>query len=274
MMMPQRWLRGCGIGPLLVVAGCGWTSASGSGAPRGAAHTLVSESGARTGATGLEAAGPVEERPGLGTSWGEAVESSVSFAPFARAAAAPDAEVALHYNDAEGVQAQARSLGAPLAPLEIFTDDRALSVAVVDEFGRGLPGFTANGRTLIMGEDGARYRIVVRNGTPARFEVVASVDGLDVIDGKPADPNRRGYVVNPYQVLSIDGFRTSDDTVAAFRFGGVGDSYAARTSSDRDVGVIGLAVFAERGARWSRSELDRRDTADPFPARGYAAPPR
>ena len=62
--------------------------------------------------------------------------------------------------------------------------------------------------------------------------------------------------------------------VAAFRFGRVADSYAAQTGSDHNVGVIGLAIFAERGARWTRGELHRRDTADPFPQRDYAAPPR
>ena len=41
--------------------------------------------------------------------------------------------------------------------------------------------------------------------------------------------------------LVIDGFRTSDADVAAFRFGRVADSYAAQTSGDRDVGVVGLA---------------------------------
>jgi hypothetical protein len=35
-----------------------------------------------------------------------------------------------------------------------------------------------------------------------------------------------------------------------------------------------MAIFAERGAAWSRRELDRRDSADPFPQRGYAQPPR
>src|SRR3569623_908698 len=72
------------------------------------------------------------------------------------------------------------------------------AVAPVDDAGRTLPGLSAGGRTLIVGEDNQRYRIVVRNGTTARFEVVASVDGLDVIDGKPADPKRRGYIVDPH----------------------------------------------------------------------------
>jgi hypothetical protein len=127
---------------------------------------------------------------------------------------------------------------------------------------------------MIVGEDGQRYKIVVRNATTARFEIVASVDGLDVIDGKQADPNRRGYIVDPHDTLVIDGFRTSDANVAAFRFGRVADSYAAQTSGDRNVGVVGLAIFAERGAVWTTGELNMRDTANPFPSRGYAMPPR
>ena len=217
---------------------------------------------------------PIPDRPGLGTSWGESVTAPISFSPFVRASANPWAEVLLHYNDVTGVQAHASYLGERPAPLEIYAGDGALSVALVDEAGRTLPGFLAGGRTLIMGEDGARYHIVVRNATTARFEVVASVDGLDVIDGHPADPGRRGYLVDPHGTLVIEGFRTSDDAVAAFRFGKVADSYAAQTTGDRNVGVVGLAIFAERGAVWTPAELGRRDTADAFPARGYATPPR
>lgn len=224
---------------------------------------------------------PTTERPGLGTSWGESLDAPISFVPFSRASSAPWAEVALHYNDAGGVCAHADLLGSQAEPLEVPAGDGALSVALVDDAGRTLPGYYARGRALIVGEHGTRYTIVVRNDTPARFEVVASVDGLDVIDGRPADPNRRGYLVEPYARLVIEGFRTSDDAVAAFRFGRVAESYAAQVAGDRNVGIIGLAVFAERGAEpraehgaeWSRGELERRDTADPFPARGYAIPP-
>jgi hypothetical protein len=217
---------------------------------------------------------PVPDRPGLGTSWGEAVAAPISFSPFVRSSPSPWAEVLLHYNDASGVTAHAQYLGTRPAPLEVYAGDGALSVALVDEAGRTLPGFTAGGRTLILGEDGQRYRIVVRNATAARFEVVTSVDGLDVIDGQPADPNRRGYIVDPHGILTIDGFRTSDDVVAAFRFGKVAESYAAQTTGDRNVGVVGMAIFTERGAAWTPAELGRRDSADPFPQRGYAMPPR
>ncbi|MFT3699353.1 MAG: hypothetical protein QM831_39765 [Kofleriaceae bacterium] len=215
----------------------------------------------------------VPDRPGLGTSFGESVYQPVSFTGFQRAGSQPWASVLLHYNDADGVRAHAEYLNAYPSPLEVPAGDGSLSVALVDESGRTLPGYEAGGRALVIGNDGERYKIIVRNATTARFEVVASVDGLDVIDGHPADPNRRGYIVDPHDTLVIDGFRTSDQNVAAFRFGRVAESYAAQTSGDRNVGVVGLAIFSERGAVWTRGELYQRDSADPFPARGYAMPP-
>jgi hypothetical protein len=229
---------------------------------------------AHSSSTPIAQAEPVPDRPGLGTTYGEEVYAPISFAPFVRSASSPWADVLLHYNDASGVNAHAEYLGTRPHPLEVYAGDGSLAVALVDDSGRTLPGLQADGRTLIVGADGQRYKIIVRNATTARFEVVASVDGLDVIDGKPADPNRRGYIVDPHDTLVIDGFRTSDANVAAFRFGRVADSYAARTSGDRNVGVVGLAIFSERGAVWSPAELHKRDTANPFPQRGYSTPPR
>lgn len=263
---------------LLAVTACG--GARYGGAPKVAAYggdTAPSSSTVAhhsSGAVRVDEGPPAVDRPGLGTQWGEQVDAPISFAPFVRASAAPWAEALLHYNDADGVEAHARHVGASPRPLELLAGDGSLSVALVDSDGNLLPGFHANGRALVVGDDGERYRIVVRNGTSARFEVVASVDGLDVIDGNPADPNRRGYIVDPHGSLVIDGFRTSDRAVAAFRFGKVADSYAAQTTGDRNVGVVGFAIFAERGAVWTPAELQRRDTANPFPSRGYAVPPR
>lgn len=285
MMLAKRVLRHSWVSSVLILAtACGGAKQSrvafggGDASPGSSdyvaaepAHAAVDRPASTPGGYIAE---PVPERPGLGTSWGEQVSAPISYAPFQRAQPSAWAEVALHYNDAQGVQAHAAYLHTRPAPLEVLAGDGALSVALVDDVGRTLPGFTAGGRSLIIGEDGARYRIVVRNATTARFEIVASVDGLDVVDGRPADPNRRGYIVDPHDTLVIDGFRTSDDAVAAFRFGRVAESYAAQTSGDRNVGVVGLAIFAERGATWTVGELQARDTADPFPQRGYATPPR
>lgn len=120
------------------------------------------------------------------------------------------------------------------------------ALEVVDEAGAPLPTFEHRGRTYVLGARGERYLLRVRNSSPRRIEVVASVDGRDVVDGRPAAYERRGYLVEPWGEVTIDGFRTSSASVAAFRFGSVATSYAARMGDARDVGVIGVAVFPER----------------------------
>jgi hypothetical protein len=218
-----------------------------------------------------------QQRPGLGTVWGENLYSRVETRPFTRAGDAPFAAVRIHYNDEDGVRAQMNYVGAAaLSPIHAYTPYGGVSIALTDESGNVLPGGEAGGRALVVGRDGGRYNLLIENRSGGRYEVVASVDGLDVVDGRPADLGKRGYILEPYQTLTIDGFRRSDDQVAAFRFGAVADSYAARTSGDRNVGVVGVALFAERGSAWTTDELWRRDTADPFPgdpARAYARPP-
>jgi hypothetical protein len=103
------------------------------------------------------------------------------------------------------------------------------------------------GESYVVGQLGARYTLRVSNHTGRRMEAVVSVDGRDAIDGRPADfRNKRGYIVPPWGSVDIDGWRISRAQAAAFRFSSVPDSYAARTGSARDVGVIGVAVFPER----------------------------
>jgi hypothetical protein len=60
----------------------------------------------------------------------------------------------------------------------------ALAIALVDEFGRTLPGFTEGHRTLIMGEDGPRYRIVVHNATAhlAARAILRRGDAIALVD--------------------------------------------------------------------------------------------
>jgi hypothetical protein len=122
----------------------------------------------------------------------------------------------------------------------------AYSVELVDESGAVLPTYMKAGRTYVLGAQGRRYSLRVRNGSGQRVEFVASVDGRDVLDGSPASFANRGYIVAPYQEVVIDGFRLNNDSVAAFRFSSVSNSYAGRMGDARDVGVIGVAVFTER----------------------------
>jgi hypothetical protein len=219
-----------------------------------------------------------EERPGLGTSWGETRKSRVHAVSFVRDSAyAPTATQSIFYNDTRGVLAQTgerslSTLGRNLTEL----DNGFVTVEIVDPDGDPLPGTLSRGRSYVVGRDGDRYAIRIRNREPYRVEVLASVDGLDVIDGTKAQFQKRGYVIDANSSLMIDGFRRSRGSVAAFRFGAVSDSYAARTSGDRNVGVIGVAVFAERGCcsqPYTQREIDKRETADPFPGQ-FAQPPQ
>jgi hypothetical protein len=117
---------------------------------------------------------------------------------------------------------------------------------VVDASAQRLPTFEQGGRQYVLGTMGDRYQVRVVNPTGARIEAVVSVDGLDAVDGRPASLGKRGYIVPAYGEVVIDGFRTSLDMVAAFRFSSVHDSYAAKTAHARNVGVIGVAFFRER----------------------------
>jgi hypothetical protein len=218
---------------------------------------------------------PEKERPGLGTEWGETRESRVSSAPFERQDwNTPLTTSSFFYNDEAGVRAMLGSGYWDRRTDGISAARGAITIRVVDESGSALPTFSAGGRSYVMGNDGARYAIRIQNQTGARFEAVATVDGLDVIDGQPGSFEKRGYLVAPWSTVEIDGFRRSDDVVAAFRFGRVRDSYAAKRGNDRHVGVIGVAIFQERGSSWpwSQRELDRRNSADAFPGR-FAPPP-
>lgn len=211
-------------------------------------------------------------RPGLGTSYGEQHFSQITTAPFVRGATQPDVLLSLWYNDLDGVRQAQGAFGSGFDSLsQASTSDGALVVSVVDDSGYSMSSAQVGDKRYVVGQPGQRYELVVQNNSAQRFEVVASVDGLDVIDGQTASFAKRGYIVDPWSSITIDGWRTGHDTVAAFRFSGMDDSYAERKGDGRNIGVIGFAFFHERGGvPWQ--ELQRRDHADPFPNR-FAEPP-
>jgi len=227
-----------------------------------------------------------DDRPGLGTVYGEGRYAPVQETPFERADSSPTFVAKLHYNDAAGIEAQRSRLirardGEPLfESLRRHRPWGGVMIRVIDGGGRSLPAYHTDGRVLLVGEAGQSYAIEVENRTGQRFEILASVDGLDVIDGQPASFEKRGYLVAPYGRLRIEGFRKSMTEVATFRFGSVRDSYAAQVAEfgARHVGVIGVALFSERGAALIdydlEREAERREAADPFPGRFAPPPPR
>ncbi|MCP4696272.1 MAG: hypothetical protein GY862_05430 [Gammaproteobacteria bacterium] len=212
---------------------------------------------------------------GLATQWGDTRASRVRFASFTRAAPdKPAATANLYYNDVRGFQSIPPSARHSWSKRIYLGIGGAVSLGLRNESGGLLDCFTAKDKHYVIGEAGRGYSIVVHNYSDHRLEAVLSVDGLDVLDGKPAAYAKPGYLIDPHSTLEIEGFRKSMGSVAAFRFGSVQESYAQKKHGDaRNVGVIGLAVFHEYGAYpWNDEELKRRHAADPFPGR-FATPP-
>jgi len=119
-------------------------------------------------------------------------------------------------------------------------------VQVIRESGETAPTYAHRDRYYVAGNSGERYIVRITNPTANRIEAVVSVDGLDVVDGEAGDLRKRGYVVPPYGETRIEGFRTSHEDVATFRFSSVKDSYAGKKGAARNVGVIAVALFEEQ----------------------------
>lgn len=209
-----------------------------------------------------------ESRPGLGTGWGKEVESKTGYTSFVRASSKPHGGTdMIYYNNKEGVEAMVDG------GWKRKVDRLQLAAGGLVEWGVkssawGSNTYRANNRRYVIGEQGEPYTIVVKNVCEARVEVVLSVDGLDVMDGKPASTRKRGYILDPKETLELKGWRTSQSSVASFKFASVGGSYSNLTKQGtRNVGVIGLGAYFEKGSapfRWSQPEVDRRHSASPF----------
>jgi hypothetical protein len=203
----------------------------------------------------------------------------------------PGAEV-----DSEAPHAAAGATGpvhacGPSRPVTLAPAAGPYRVRIVDAAMHDLRTFHRDRRSYVLGTVGERYVVVLSNPTPRRVEAVISIDGLDAIDGSSADyATKRGYILPAYGSATIEGFRTSLEQVATFRFSSVPDSYAGRKGQGRDVGVIGVAFFPERevvaaapppeptrnewdGRRLSDDGAAQSNRAAPSPAKGAASPP-
>ena len=208
-----------------------------------------------------------EERPGLATGFGESTRSPWYQQSFVRASTKPAGTGALYYNNREGIDAMTGGK-YKVSGVQTAAGDM-IEWGIKGGFGY-LPTYStySASRRFVVGKHGSHYSIVLKNRCKSRLEVVLSVDGLDVLDGKAASFPKRGYVIAPDETLEIKGWRTSPENVARFQFSTVAGSYANLAHGDhRNVGVIGMAVFTEKGVdpwTWMPQEVQHRLTADPF----------
>ena len=111
--------------------------------------------------------------------------------------------------------------------------------------GRTITEYWHDGQVYIEGRKGSEFQLRLRNNSSKRILVIASVDGLSVMDGNPASEESRGYIVTGYSTLDIPGWRLNNDQVAKFVFSGKTQAYAEQMQKGGQCGVIGFMIFEE-----------------------------
>lgn len=148
------------------------------------------------------------------------------------------------------------------------------SLAIERAGGGQFPAYWHQGSLFVAGAVGHRYNIRVYNHASVRIEAVVSVDGRDVLTGENASYKRhRGYVIDPYSSVLIDGFRQSMSSVASFRFTPQSNAYSSRMGTPQNVGVIGAAIFQEKPRPKPRHRAVRPPRPSPPPRPYYEDEP-
>ncbi len=194
----------------------------------------------------------------LGTKWGDEVTSHVTEVNLKRLSDQPIAESQVRYANKQyqGKTVNSISLAAG-----------KISFSIVDDVDAVLPLFREGQSYFLAGQDGQSYQLKYENHTDSTFEVVASVDGIDVLDGSNASRTNSGYVLHPHSELKIEGFRKSDSAVASFTFSKPEDAYAANSNngSIQNTGIIGTVIY----------QLETPDSKDDInDSSKYAPPPK
>lgn len=177
----------------------------------------------------------VSESERLGTKWGDDVDSHVTTVDLRRTNEEPIEQMQISYADKSyaGRTLNSMSLVAGKVDFSVATDAGKL------------PIFRNAGNYYLQGQAGHAYRLVYKNNSANTYEIVASVDGLNVLDGSTASRYDSGYVLSPNDELIIEGFRKSQEAVASFIFSKPENAYAANTDSGsvENTGVIGTVIY-------------------------------
>ena len=192
----------------------------------------------------------------LGTAWGDEVSSHVTQVDLKRESSQPVAESILRY-------ASKDYQGRPVNSIAVLAGK--VSFSVVDDQGNPLPIYRVADQYYLAAQQGQSYQLSYENHTGKTYEVVASVDGLDVLDGQAASRSKGGYVLKPYSTLTIEGFRKSDSAVASFTFSRPDDAYAANSDhgSKDNTGIIGTAIYVLKAPEAEKNSESK-----------YAPPPK
>lgn len=111
--------------------------------------------------------------------------------------------------------------------------------------GKRIPEYGSNGLVLVEGRQDHKFTLKFRNDSASRVLAIPSIDGLDIISGKPATKDSQGYLVDAFSSMEFTGWRVSLDQVNRFIFKAKAKSYVASKGHPEGAGVIGVMVIAE-----------------------------
>ncbi|MCC5612852.1 hypothetical protein LC612_40760, partial [Nostoc sp. CHAB 5834] len=97
----------------------------------------------------------------------------------------------------------------------------------------------------VAAKKGEKFALRVRNTTPNRVMAVLSVDGVNLLSGEVGDGLHKGYVLRPFESMSVERWKGSKKSSYALEFGGDLTRYAQQPPLPEMAGVIGLDVFGE-----------------------------
>ena len=293
-MTLRRWLLALGLGTSMLLAACSMPPQQPSSASSTGSVATESAAASRPPIVDRSVAPQISRLPfpqtpqansTLGTQWGEGRVSRVVTVDTTRLTPSrPQAQSSMRYTDEHSIR---RALGGDVdQQLSVMLVGGHIEWSVVDGRGAPLPIYSRRGEANyhVAGRAGERYELVYANRSQRNYELVATVDGLDVLSGQPGSVDAEGYLIRPGQTIRIEGFRKSSDEVATFRFSSKDGAYASNTpaGNPRNIGVIGSALFevtvAEAVGR-AQPPLPSRPPGqgpDAFPAdKGrFASPPQ
>lgn len=145
-----------------------------------------------------------------------------------------------------------------------------IEISVEGDNQGSLPQFPVNGdsshyRAYLQAALNERYRLRISNNTDQRVGIVLAVDGRNIISGQKSylQNTERMYILNPHATAEYAGWRTGANQVNRFYFTQAAHSYAAAWGDNSAMGVIAMAVYAER---------PRPEIMSPMSEMGRAAP--
>lgn len=260
------------VGALALLAGCS-SNTSVQEKPAQSPYEPMQEESAQDSADSMQAdsaQNSIEstqdaiESERLGTQWGDDVGSKATMVDIQRIDDEPIDEMQVTYADKNynGRAINSISLVAGKVDFSVAADRGQLSI------------YRDRGDYFIQGKAGQAYRLVYQNNSANTYEIVATVDGLNVLNGDAASRYDSGYVLEPNDELVIEGFRKSQSTVASFIFSKSENAYAANTPSGSidNTGIIGTVVYEIYNPNQPRP---KSRGAQAFPADGgYASAPQ